>query len=234
MPHPTPLARAAAPSPQSRPAWAASITGFACIGLALLAGAARAEEALPAPGTPAATSAAQSSTPLRLAPPFGPRSDLLAMAAQEPARRAAAATPAKPFEPPFFSGSNAHKYFGLGTLALVALTGLTAPGEGCEQNCPANAAPRRTSGTTHTRLARAASVMAAATVTSGLLVHWNDFHLRDGLSDPDNQHVLLGLAGSLLMMQAVNKSMRSTSPTEHAGTAALGGIAMAVAVKLTW
>jgi hypothetical protein len=176
--------------------------------------------------------------PLRLAPLFGPRSDMLALgapaAANGPAAAAAQTAPAKPFEAPFFTGSNAHKYFGLGTLALVGLTGLTAPHESCSSNCPAGTPPRQTSGTTHTRLARAASVMAAATVTSGLLAHWGDFHLKDGFSDPDNQHVLLGLTGALLMMQAVNKSMHSSVPTQHAGTAALGGVAMAVAVKLTW
>jgi hypothetical protein len=140
----------------------------------------------------------------------------------------------QPLDKPWFTGRNAHKFLGLGTVAMVALTGLTAPGEGCEENCGANTARRATSGTPHTRFARAASTLAAATVTSGLLAHWDDFHLKDGFSDPDNLHVMLGLGGSLLMMYAVNKSMHSQVPTQHAGTAALGGVAMAVAVKLTW
>ncbi len=137
-------------------------------------------------------------------------------------------------ESAWLSGPNAHLAFGLGTLALVGLTALTAPNSDCEDGCSAGAAPRRTSGTSHTRLARAASVFAAATVTTGLLWHWDDVHLEDGLSDPDNQHVLLGLGGALLMMAAVQKSMRSTVPTQHAGAAAAGGVAMAAAVKLTW
>jgi len=67
-----------------------------------------------------------------------------------------------------------------------------------------------------------------------LLYHWDDFHLEDGLSDPDNQHVMLGTAGALLMLFALNKSMKSNVPTSHAGYAELGGVAMAVAIKLTW
>ena len=170
----------------------------------------------------------------------GPWSDLLALSQADPglaSQNAAAAVPgavlAPPAKPAVFTGSDVHKYLGLGTVVLVGLTAATAPGGGCEHNCTSNT-PRQTSGTTHTRLARATAAMAAATVTSGLLVHWDDFHLKDGLSDPDNQHVLLGLAGSILMLYAVNKSMHSAVPTQHAVFAEVGGAAMAVAIKLTW
>lgn len=142
-------------------------------------------------------------------------------------------TPAAEFEPPLFSGSNAHKYLGLGTVLFVGLTALTAPGEGCETACPPQPA-RQTSGTSHTRFARTAAALAAATVTTGLLYHWDDFHLEDGFSDPDNQHALLGATGALLMLYAVNKSAKSAVPTSHAGTAELGGVLMAVAIKITW
>jgi hypothetical protein len=143
-------------------------------------------------------------------------------------------TPSAEFEPPLFTGSKAHQYLGLGTVLLVGLTALSAPDEECESNCPAVSPPRQTSGTTHTRLARTAAALAAATVTTGLLYHWDDFHLEDGLSDPDNQHVMLGAAGALLMLYAVNKSAKSSVQTSHAGYAELGGVAMAVAIKLTW
>jgi hypothetical protein len=143
-------------------------------------------------------------------------------------------TPSAEFKPPQFTGSKAHQYLGLGTVLFVGLTALSAPDEGCEHNCPAVSPPRQTSGTTHTRLARTAALLAAATVTTGLLYHWDDFHLEDGLSDPDNQHAMLGTAGALLMLYAVNKSARSSVPTSHAGYAELGGAAMAVAIKLTW
>lgn len=212
-----------------------------CLLVAVAAGAARAEglSAVPA----GSGTAMPLGSPLSL-PQLGPRSTLLAQAASTagPAESAAdraaglAGTGASepPLDKPWLTGRNAHKWLGLGTVALVGLTGLTAPHNSCESNCNATTNPRRTSGTPHTRLARAASTFAAATVTSGLLVHWDDFHLKDGFSDPDNQHIMLGLGGALLMMTAVNKSMHSQVPTQHAGTAALGGVAMAVAVKLTW
>jgi hypothetical protein len=195
---------------------------LACIGLAALAGAAQAEDSLPA--SPRVDAPA-----LQWAQLDGPR-----LAARS-TDTSDGATAAPTFKPPWFTGSDAHKYLGLGTLVLVGLTAATAPHENeCEHNCTTGTSQRQTSGTTHTRLARAAAAMAGATVATGLLVHWDDFHLRDGFSDPDNQHVLLGLAGSLLMLYAVNKSMHSTVPTQHAAFAEVGGAAMAIAVKLTW
>lgn len=137
------------------------------------------------------------------------------------------------FQPAFFTTSNAHKYFGLGTVLFMGLTALTAPDDGCETNC-GKKPPRQTSGTTHTRLARTAATLAAATVTTGLIAHWDDFHVEDGFTDPDNMHVMLGAAGALLMLGAVHKSATSSTPTSHAGMAELGGVAMAVAIKLTW
>jgi hypothetical protein len=150
-----------------------------------------------------------------------------------PSGAVGAAAPA-PFQPPWLSGSDVHKYLGLGTLLAVGLTAASAPGEGCDKNCSASTKPRQTSGSTHTRAARSAAALAGATVATGLLVHWDDFDLQDGIRDPDNQHVLLGLIGSGLMLYAVNKSMKSAVPTQHSAYAELGGMAMAVAVKLTW
>jgi hypothetical protein len=143
-------------------------------------------------------------------------------------------TPAAEFQPPLMSGRKAHQYLGLGTVVLAGLTALTAPSQGCEQNCPPQPPPRQTSGTTHTRLARATAAMAVATVMTGLLYHWDDFHLEDGWTDPDNLHVMLAGAGALLMLYAVDKSAKSAVPTSHAATAELGAAAMVVAIKLTW
>jgi hypothetical protein len=137
------------------------------------------------------------------------------------------------FKPRFFTASNVHQYLGLGTIVLVGLAAATNPGQGCETNCNAQP-PRQTSGTAHTRFARAAATFAAATVTSGLIAHWNDFHLEDGFTDPDNIHAMLGATGAALMLYAVNKSAKSSTQTSHAGIAELGGVAMAVAIKLTW
>jgi len=129
------------------------------------------------------------------------------------------------FEPPLLSGSNAHKYLGLGTLALVGLTAITAP----EEDEGGTSTASRTTGT-HQSLGRLTAAMAAAAVTSGLMVHWKDFHLKDGFTDPDNLHVMFGTLGALLMLNAVSKAPGSG----HAATGIAGGVAMGAAIKLTW
>lgn len=138
---------------------------------------------------------------------------------------APAAQPAE-FEPPLFSGSNAHKYMGLATVALVALTAVTAP----EEDEGATVSTTSKTQGTHQSLGRLTAAMAAATVTSGLLTHWDDFALEDGLTDPDNLHVILGTVGAMLMLNAVSKAPGNG----HPGTGIAGGAAMAVAIKLTW
>jgi hypothetical protein len=141
------------------------------------------------------------------------------------------ATPETGFKPPWMSGRKAHQYLGLGTVAFAGLTMLAAPGEdeGASQT-----APRQTSGTTHTRLARATAVMAVATVMTGLIYHWDDIHWEDPFTDPDKMHARLAAAGALMMLYAVEKSAHSTVPTSHSGIAELGAVAMLVAIKLTW
>lgn len=136
------------------------------------------------------------------------------------------------FEPALFTGSNVHKYLGIATVAAAAATFVTHrhPCEGV--NCGPQ--PPRNTHNTHANFGKATAVLAAATVASGLLAHWDDFNLEDGLSDPDNQHVLLGVSGAALMAYAINKSARSTVPTSHAGMAELGALGMIVAIKLTW
>jgi len=137
------------------------------------------------------------------------------------------------FEPATFSGSNAHKYLGLATIVGAALTGVTAPDDnecetgGCVQQ------PRQTNGT-HAKLARATVALAAATVVTGLVAHWDDFHLEDGITDPDNMHALLGTAGMLTMAYAVSKAADPYNSNGHAGKAIAGAVLMAVAIKITW
>lgn len=135
------------------------------------------------------------------------------------------------FESPLITPGKVHQYLGLGTIALAGLTAVTAP-EGCEHNCAANT-PRETNGT-HAKLAKATVAMAAATIATGLIGHWNDFHLEDGITDPDNLHVMLGVTGAALMAYAVNKSMHSSTEVSHAGIAEMGALGMAVAIKITW
>jgi hypothetical protein len=148
---------------------------------------------------------------------------------------AVAAAPQQPYEPSLWSGSNAHMYLGLATIATAFATAATAPGEGCEHNCPpvSQQPPRETNGT-HAKLAKATVALAAATIATGLWAHWDDFYLEDGITDPDNLHVLLGVTGAALMAYATNKSAKSAVPVSHAGIAELGALGMVVAIKLTW
>ncbi|MDH2915278.1 MAG: hypothetical protein PXX77_00225 [Gallionella sp.] len=136
------------------------------------------------------------------------------------------------YEPPLLSGSNTHLALGLGTIAAAVATAVTAP-EGCEHNCGPTTPPRDVNGT-HAKLAKATVALAAATIASGLIVHWDDFHFEDGFSDPDNLHALLGISGAALMAYAVDKSAKSSVPVEHAGLAELGALGMVAAIKLTW
>lgn len=148
---------------------------------------------------------------------------------------AASVSPAQtPYEPPLLSASNAHLTLGIATILAAAATAATAPGDNeCEVGpCPPPP-PRETNGT-HAKLAKATIALAAATVTSGLLVHWDDFHLEDGFTDPDNLHVMLGVTGAALMAYAVNKSAHSSVPVSHAGMAELGALGMVAAIKMTW
>ncbi|HSM97886.1 MAG TPA: hypothetical protein VLS47_02630 [Gallionella sp.] len=164
------------------------------------------------------------------------RAYLLAANGADAAQGLAGATPATPpaeFHQPWMSGSKAHQYLGLGTVVLAGLTAMAAPEEGCETNCGVQP-PRQTSGTTHTRLARATAAMAIATVMTGLIYHWDDIYWEDPFTDPDKMHARLATAGALMMLYAVNKSAKSSVPTSHAGIAELGAATMLVAIKLTW
>lgn len=136
------------------------------------------------------------------------------------------------YEPPLLSGSNTHLALGFATIAAAVATAVTAP-EGCEHNCGPTTPPRDVNGT-HAKLAKATVALAAATIASGLIVHWDDFHFEDGFSDPDNLHALLGISGAALMAYAVDKSAKSSVPVEHAGLAELGALGMVAAIKLTW
>lgn len=146
---------------------------------------------------------------------------------------AVAAAPKAPYEPPLLSGSNTHLALGLATIVAAGLTAVTAPDGGCEHGCVGPTPPRAVNGT-HAQLAKATVALAAATIASGLIVHWDDFHFEDGFSDPDNLHALLGVTGAALMAYAVNKSANSSVPVSHAGVAELGALGMIVAIKLTW
>lgn len=136
-----------------------------------------------------------------------------------PAESAAFANNGKPdqgtaFETPLFSGNKVHQYLGLGALGLLAL---------------AIVSPKEEDGP-HEYFATGSAVLGAAAATSGLIYHWDDFDFDDGLSDPDNLHMMLGSAGTLLMLAAISQAPEGG----HAGLGIVGGVAMGVAVKMTW
>lgn len=148
---------------------------------------------------------------------------------------AAPATPAAEFREPIFTLNKTHKYLGISTIAAAVLTAMSAPGEGCEANCPppSQQPPRDRTGT-HAKLARATVALAAATIATGIMAHWDDVHLDNGITDPDNLHALLGITGAVLMAKAVNKSAGSAVPVAHAGQAELGAALMAIGIKMVW
>ncbi|MFM2397130.1 MAG: hypothetical protein RLZZ144_380 [Pseudomonadota bacterium] len=151
-----------------------------------------------------------------------------------PEQKAAAKAVAKTtpeYDAPLWVGSNLHKYLGLATIGAALGTMMTAS-EGCEHNCT-NPAPRDVTGT-HATMAKTTAVLAAATVVTGLVAHWDDFALEDGWTDPDNLHVLLGTAGAVLLGYATMVSANSSTPVSHAGMAELGALGMGVAIALTW
>lgn len=118
------------------------------------------------------------------------------------------------FSEPWLTGSKAHQYFGLGALALVALAAVS---------------PKEEDGA-HEYFAVGATALAAAAATTGLIYHWEDFDFSDGITDPDNLHMLLGALGTLAMVAAVSQAPESG----HAGLGIFGGVTMGIAVKITW
>ncbi len=148
---------------------------------------------------------------------------------------AAAERPVTEFKEPIFTLNKTHKFLGLSTIAMALATAMTAPGEGCETNCPPpSQQPPRDRFGTHAHLARATVALATATIFTGILAHWDDIHLSNGITDPDNLHALLGITGAVLMAKAVNKSAGSAVPVAHAGQAELGAALMAIGIKLVW
>jgi hypothetical protein len=153
-------------------------------------------------------------------------------------RNVASATPATPaaeFREPTFTLNKTHRFLGISTIVAALATAMTAPGESCEANCPppSQQPPRDRTGT-HAKLARVTVGLAAATIATGIMAHWDDIDLRAGITDPDNLHALLGITGAVLMAKAVNKSAGSSVPVAHAGQAELGAALMAIGIKLVW
>ena len=120
----------------------------------------------------------------------------------------------EPFEEPLFSENKIHQYLGLGTLGMVVLSAIS---------------PKEEDGI-HEYAAVLAAAGGAATVTSGLISHWDDFDLSKGITEPDNMHFLLGTLGAAAMLAAIAQAPDSG----HNNFGIAGGVAMGVAIKLTW
>ncbi len=171
---------------------------------------------------------------------YSPKPYLLAEAdtsapASNAAANVASANPAKPgdFQERTLTLDKTHKFFGVSTIVAALATAATAP-ESCEQNCSATAQQPRQRNGTHAHLARVTVGLAAATILTGILAHWDDIHPGEGITDPDNLHAILGVTGAVLMLKAVNKSAGSTVPVAHAAQAELGAALMAIGIKMEW
>ena len=119
----------------------------------------------------------------------------------------------EPVRPIGFSYNKMHQYMGLSTLALVALTAVLPKDDDL-----------------HKYTATLTAASAAATAGGGLFVHWNDFDLSEGLTEPDNLHVLFAGLGVLAVIAAA----ASAPDDSHIGLGVVGGLSIGAAVKLTW
>lgn len=126
------------------------------------------------------------------------------------------------YEERYFTANNIHKYLGIGSIAAAAATVL-APKPGVDP------VTNEAESSAHETLAKTAAGLGVAAVVTGLLFHWDDFNLSDGVKDPDNLHVMLTTAGTLGYLAAA-----SAAPDSHAGFGAGGAIAMAVGIKMNW
>jgi hypothetical protein len=118
------------------------------------------------------------------------------------------------YEERYFTANTVHKYLGIGSIAAAGATLL---------------APKEEDGA-HEALARTAAGLGVAAVITGLLFHWDDFDLSNGVSDPDNLHATLTTLGTLGYLVAVSEAPDSG----HAGFGGVGAIAMAVGIKMNW
>jgi hypothetical protein len=113
---------------------------------------------------------------------------------------------------PWYERNNLHKYLGLGTIALTALTVVS---------------PKKENGP-HEYFAVGAAALGAATVGTGVYAHWDD--IEASWRNPDTQHAAIGTVGALAMLAAVARGGEGG----HAGLGILGAVGMVVAVKLAW
>ena len=137
--------------------------------------------------------------------------------------------PDSAFKKPWITMNNIHEYLGLASLAFGGLAAISAP----EDYDP------DLLNTVHFKAAKASWQLGAAAVATGFYAHWDDFHLEDGLLDPDNLHLLLGFAGTLGYYLAVKGAVDQYNTDGYPGKGhstpgIMGGAAMVFAIGLTW
>ncbi len=135
-------------------------------------------------------------------------------------------------------GDTIHKWLGISTLLFTAAIPLSAPKTKISADDPDyEKAQRETAGFDageyglHEDISEIATVLALATVTSGLISYWgNGFDLSKGVFYRKNIHAYLGIVGTLLMAYSVS----GAPDPEHVQPGVLGGVMMGVAYGLTF
>ncbi|MDH5178142.1 MAG: hypothetical protein OEZ39_01890 [Gammaproteobacteria bacterium] len=124
----------------------------------------------------------------------------------------------KPFSDPWFSANKFHQYLGIGSLTLALLTAVVPkPSEGDLNEG------------SHKKLANGAAVLGGAAMVTGLLFHYDDI-FENGVSDPDNLHMLYTSLGVFGYLMAIDEA----PVAQHAGYGMIGALFMTIGIKMTW
>jgi len=123
---------------------------------------------------------------------------------------------------PWLTGNKAHEYMGLGSLILAGLTVATAPNS--------EAANGTKNDSTHRALANGALALGLGAVTTGFIYHYDDIHWDNGITDPDNLHMILGLLGTAGYAIAIANGGKGG----HSTAGIIGAASMVGAIKLEW
>lgn len=139
---------------------------------------------------------------------------------------------ASDYHNPIFSANKFHKYMGIGAVVMGAVTALSAPDAENEGVPSANV---KVNDGFHQASAITATTMAVLATASGFLFHYKDLSLANGLTDPDNMHMMLGLLGTLGYVSAVaNAPDDGVGGDGHSSLGIAGGASMLIGIKLEW
>lgn len=118
------------------------------------------------------------------------------------------------YEDRWFTANKAHKWLGIGSLALATAAAL---------------APKSEDGAHH-ELAQASVAVGALAVATGLTFHYEDLSAKSFFSNPDNLHAMLTSLGVLGYAIAVDRGGEGG----HAGVGIAGAVFMIAGIKMTW